>query len=156
MIPGVDKSYVKSQIDQAREQLGRTVAVHTPRRDGCSICVASGYYDAAHDNSYFVKCPQCKGTYWLNTTDVTEVLARVHWVQDEAITATPGGKYFLGDAQLTVDIKYRNIFEAAQVDSGKIVVDSHDMQVLRISPMGAPEINRYRIILRGMGDRPKE
>lgn len=156
MIPGVDKSYVKAQIDQVRETIGRNITVYTPRRDGCSICVASGYYDPKSDTSFYVKCPQCKGAYWLATTDATEVLARVHWVQDEAITATPGGKYYLGDAQITVDNKYLDLFEKAQTDAGKVMVDNHEMFILRISPMGAPEINRYRIILRGMGDRPKD
>lgn len=155
MIPGVDKSYVKSQIDQARDVLGRIVDVHTPRRDACSICLPSGYYDSRTDTSFYTQCPVCKGTYYLNTTDVTGVLARVHWVQDEAITATPGGKYYLGDAQITVDIKYRTLFEAAQ-PNGKVVVDGHDMGIVKISPMGAPEINRYRIILKGTGDRPKD
>ena len=154
MIPNIDKSYIKAQIDQAREEIGREVGVYTLHKTGCSICVPSGYYDPAHDNSFFTRCPQCFGKYWLDVSDITWVLARVHWVQDEAITATPGGKYFLGDAQLTVDVKYRELFEAAQSDSGKVVVDNHDMSILRISPMGAPEVNRYRIILRGFGDRP--
>ena len=156
MIPEVSKPYIKNQIDIVREKIGRTVTVYTPRHDPCSICAASGYYDPISDNSFYVKCPQCHGNYWLATVDATEILARVHWVQDEAITATPGGKYYLGDAQITIDNKYRELAEKAQNDSGKIVVDNHDMQILRISPMGAPEINRYRIILRGMGDRPKE
>lgn len=67
--------------------------------------------------------------------------------------ATPGGKYFLGDAQITVDPCHTEVFQSAQNDAGKVVVDKQDMQIMRINPMGAPEINRVRIVLKGMGGR---
>lgn len=152
----VDTDLIRQQIDNVRDVIGRPVIVHTARRDPCSICLPGNYYDAKSDSSFNIKCPECKGKYWLSTTNQTEVLARVHWVQDEGITATPGGKYFLGDAQLTVAPEYAKVFEQAQFTNSKVVVDSNEMQILRISPMGTPTINRYRIILRGMGDRPKE
>jgi hypothetical protein len=83
-----------------------------------------------------------------------EVLARVHWVNDEAITATPGGKYFMGEATLTINIDDLEIAEQCQSESGKVYVDNHHMQITKIIPMGAPDINRYRVILKNMGDRP--
>lgn len=150
----ISKSFIKAQIDSVREAIGRTVFIYTPGTDACTICVASGYYDPVSDHSWYVTCPQCSGNYWLPTTHVTEVLARVHWVGNEAITATPGGKYYLGDASITVDPSYTDLLESAQNDAGKVVVDNQDMQITKINPLGAPEINRVRAILKGMGNRP--
>jgi hypothetical protein len=152
--PTVRKSFIKDVIDRARQEIGRDVTVHTPISSACPLCVASGYYDLVGDTSFYTVCPTCQGRYWLNTTQETEVLARVHWVGNEAINATPGGKYFVGDAQVTVDPSYYNLFKSAQNEAGKVVVDGQDMQIMQIRPMGAPEINRYRIVLRGMGNRP--
>lgn len=152
--PTVRKPFIKSVIDQARREIGRNVTVFTPTLSACPLCVASGYYDAVGDSTYYTVCPTCNGQYWLHTTDETEILARVHWVGNEAISATPGGKYFVGDAQVTVDPMYYDVFRAANNEAGKVVVDGQDMQIMQIRPMGAPEINRYRIVLRGMGNRP--
>lgn len=146
--------FIKQDIDFVRGVIGRNVTVYSPKTSACLICVASGYYDPMSDTSWNVVCPQCNGAYWLASVDATEILARVHWVSNEGITATPGGKYFLGDAQITVDPCYKELLESAQNESGKVVVDGQDMQILRINPMGVPEINRVRAILRSMGGRP--
>jgi hypothetical protein len=114
----------------------------------------SGFYDSLNNNSWHTTCPECNGDFWKNITVSTEVLARVHWVSNEAITATPGGKYFLGDAHITVDPTYTELLESAQNDAGKVVVDGQDMEIIRINPMGAPEINRVRAILKSVGTRP--
>jgi hypothetical protein len=88
--------------------------------------------------------------------DSEEINARIHWVSNEGITATPGGKYFLGDAQITVDPEYTGLLRSAQNDAGKVVVDGQDFQIMRINPMGTPTVNRVRAVLRGMGGRPSE
>lgn len=154
-IPGIDPDFLKSEIDSMRETIGRNVTIYTPAHEACVLCVASGYYDPVTDTSYYVVCPICSGAYWLATQTATEVLARVHWVSNEAITATPGGKFFLGDAHITVDPSYKTLLESAQNESGKILVDGQEMQIIRINPMGAPEINRVRAVLKGMGRRPE-
>lgn len=154
MIPQINKSFIKAQIDAVRDTIGRNVTVYTQFPTACPICVASGYFDSVNNNSWYVTCPQCSGDYWLSTTTTTEVLARVHWVSNEGITMTPGGKYFLGDAQITVDPEHWDLLQSAQKDSGKVVVDGQDMEIVRINPLGAPEINRIRAILKSMGDRP--
>lgn len=153
-IPGVNKAFIKVQIDSVRQTIGRTVTVYTQHLSACTLCAASGYLDTFSNTSWYVTCPICSGSYWLNTATATEVLARVHWVSNEGITATPGGKYYLGDAQITVDPSYTELLEAAQNQAGKVVVDGQDFQILKINPLGAPEINRVRAILKGMGDRP--
>lgn len=153
-IPGIDPDFLKSQIDTMRDAIGRNIIVHTKINDPCPLCTASGYYDSVSDSSYYLVCPVCAGNFWRDSTLETEVLARVHWVSNEAITATPGGKYFLGDAQITVDPSYQTLLEDAQNESGKIVVDGNDMEIIRINPMGAPTINRVRAILKTMGKRP--
>lgn len=153
-IPTVQKAFIKSVIDRAREEIGRDVTVYSPTSSACPRCTASGYYDPIGDTTFYSVCPVCSGQYWLHTTTQTDVLARVHWVGNEAISATPGGKYFVGDAHITVDPSKYSIFRAAQNESGKVLVDGQDMQIMQIRPMGAPEINRYRIVLRGMGSRP--
>jgi len=35
------------------------------------------------------------------------------------------------------------------------VVDGQDFSILRINPLGAPEVNRVRAILKGVGSRPE-
>lgn len=153
-IPGVNRAFIKAQIDTVRQTIGRNIDVHTRVNTPCYLCTASGYYDSISDSSWYVTCPVCSGSFWMPTTEVTEVLARVHWVSNEGITATPGGKYYLGDAQITVDPSYTDLLRSAQT-TGKVVVDGQDFQILKINPLGAPEINRVRAILRGTGDRPE-
>jgi hypothetical protein len=156
LIPAVDSDWIKDQIDAVRESIGRNITLYYSSRDACTICVASGLYDPISDTSWYTVCPQCHGAYWLNTVDSREVLARVHWVSNEGITATPGGKYFLGDAQITVDPSEHEWLVKAQSDAGKVVVDGQDFSITRINPMGAPTINRTRAVLRAMGARPTE
>jgi len=60
----------------------------------------------------------------------------------------------MGDATVTVDPSYRLIAEAAQNETGRVEVDGHDMQITKIIPLGAPEPNRYRVVLKNMGERP--
>lgn len=154
MIPEINPEFLKSQIDSVRESIGRNVTIYTRATDPCELCTASGWYDAVSDTSYYITCPICSGSFWKDTTIATEILARVHWVSNEAITATPGGKFFLGDAHITVDPEHKILLESAQNQSGKVLVDGQDMEITRIIPMGAPSINRVRAILRGMGKRP--
>ena len=155
MILSVDANFIKDQIDWVRGEIGRNITVYYSRRDACTICVASGYYDAISDTSWFTICPQCKGSYWLNTVDSRDILARIHWVGNEGITATPGGKYYLGDAQITVDPSEREWLVKAQTDAGKVVVDGQDFSITKINPMGVPTINRVRAVLKAMGARPE-
>jgi len=146
--------FIENDIDFVRDVIGRNVTVYYPKPTACLECVASGYYDPMNDVSWNITCPQCNGAYWLANIESEDILARVHWVSNEGITATPGGKYFLGDAQITVDPCYKELLESAQNEMGKVVVDGQDMQIQRINPMGAPEINRVRAILKSMGGRP--
>lgn len=154
-IPGIDPDFLKGEIDSMRETIGRNVTVYVRTNDPCPLCTASGYFDNVSNTSFFTTCPICSGSFWLDTQTATEVLARVHWVSNEAITATPGGKYFLGDAHITVDPTYRTLLENAQNNFGRVVVDGQNMEIIRINPMGAPEINRVRAILKGWGQRPE-
>lgn len=152
----ISPDFIKSRIDIVRENIGRNVTVYYPNTSSCLECVASGYYDPSTDTSFNIVCPQCHGAFWLNSVDSIDILARIHWVSNEGITATPGGKYFLGDAHITVDPENTTYLRQAQNEAGKVVVDGQDMQIIRINPMGAPTINRVRAILKGMGNRPNE
>lgn len=150
----IDKDFLKSQIDFMRDSIGRTVTIYTTSLVACSVCSVSGFLDTASDTSWFVTCPECRGKYWKQTPVPTEVEARVHWVSNEGIAVTPGGKYYLGDAQITVDPSNWHLLEQAQTREGKVVVDGQEMEITRINPMGAPEVNRVRAILRSTGKRP--
>lgn len=152
--PGVDIDIVREKIDAAREQIGRNVIIKIPALTECSICVVSGYYDTISDKSIFFTCPECAGAYWKKGFTDNIVLARVHWTSNEGITATPGGKYFSGDAYMHVVPEYHQLLQEAQ-EGGKVVVDGQEMSILRINPEGAPVTNRYKVILRGVGDRPQ-
>lgn len=155
-LPGVSSAYVKAQIDAVRRAIGRNVTVYYSAEQACSICVASGYLDPISNTSWYTTCPECHGSYWLDATTEEEILARIHWVSNEGITATPGGKYFMGDAQITVDPCYHESLQRAQSERGGVIVDGQDFQVLRINPMGAPTVNRVRGVLRVKGERPEE
>lgn len=148
----VDIGYIKEAIDSVRESIGRVVTLYYSKLETCTICVASGYYDPISDTSWYTICPQCKGLYWLNTVIARDVVARVHWVGNEGITATPGGKYYLGDAQITVDPSERVWLSKTQDDAGKVVVDGQDFTITKIHPMGTPTVNRVRAVLKAMGD----
>jgi len=154
-LPGVDKEFIKAQIDGVRERIGRDVTIYYPSEEACTICVASGWLDTVSNTSWFTNCPECGGKYWRLYTKSEDVLARVHWAGNEGITATPGGKYFLGDAHITVDPEFWELLEKAQSEQGKVVVDGQDFSILRINPLGAPEVNRVRAILKGVGSRPE-
>jgi hypothetical protein len=153
-IPQVDSDYVKEIIDGVREQIGKPVSVYTPIKSACNLCTSSGYYDSFSDHSIYFTCPECKGSFWKNTLTVTVINARVHWTANEAIGVTAGGKYFSGDASLHVDPEYHTLFQDS-MNGGKVVVDNQEMNVIRINPLGAPTLNRYRIILRGGGKAPQ-
>lgn len=150
----ISNEAIKRIIDDVRAEIGRNVTFYTQNLTACPLCLANNLYDPIGDVSFNVVCPICAGSYWINTATPTTVLARVHWVSDEARTATPGGKYFVGEATLTIDPMYLDLAEACQNEGGKVVVDSHDMSITKIIPFGGPAINRYRIILKNMGDRP--
>lgn len=150
----VTTSGIKKRIDKTRDKIGRTIHIYTPTRVACTICTAGGYYDSLTDKSVFIKCPECKGTFWKNDLLDHEILARVHWTTNEAISITPGGKYFTGDAYAVVDPSYHSVAQAAQEEGGKVVIDGQEMTITKISPEGAPEINRYKLILISRGNRP--
>ena len=137
----ITAEYIKSRIDTAREVIGRNIIFYTPK---VSVdYIASGYYNPLTDTSY------------ITTYDTTTVLARVHWAGDERITATPGGKYFIGECTLGVDPQYHGLAQKAQ-KGGKVIVDGRDMEIIRIDPMGVPEINRYKLVCSSFGKKPNE
>lgn len=151
----IDPEAIKAQIDAVRGQIGRNITFYVSSKAACTLCTPSGYYDSVSDSTTYFTCPVCHGLYYLPTYTATEVLARVHWVSDEQVTATPGGKYFAGDCQAVIDPAYRTLAEAAQSEQGKVVVDGHDMSISKIIPVGAPSINRYRLILTNTGKQPQ-
>lgn len=138
MIGNVDAQGMKDIIDEVRAQIGRIIIFHVPN----THAPLDGFYNPVTDTRY-----------QMTVTDY-EVLARVHWTNDEAITATSGGKYFQGEAYAVIDPSYLSIAEGAQQEGGSVTVDSHEMAVSKIIPVGAPIINRYRLILVGTGQRP--
>ena len=148
-------SQIKHDIDTLRASIGRDVYFYASSNAPCSLCLASGYYDSASDSSYYITCPICSGQYYTNAATITVVPARVRWTSDEAITATPAGKYYTGDASIHIDPKYLLTAQASQSESGKVVVDGHDMQITKIIPLGTITNNRLRIILINSGERPR-
>src|ERR1035437_3896482 len=133
----INAGFIKSKIDYVREQVGREVIFYTPNTP-----LVNTYVNPVTDTSFN------------QTTTANVILARIHWTNDEQITATPGGKYFVGDCQIHIDPMYQSIAEVAQAEGGKVVVDGHDMSITKIIPVGASSINRIRIILVSMGARP--
>lgn len=152
----ISAEFIKSKIDNVREQIGRNVTFYTLKKELCEDCVASGYYDPLTDTSWNFVCPLCLGTGWSSSVETTVVLARIHWAGDERIQMSPGGKYYVGDCHLGIDPEYHSLAQRAMKDSGKVEVDGRDMQIKSINPMGAPSINRIRLICKGMGLQSEE
>jgi len=150
----IDPEDLKSKIDAFRQEIGRNVTFSISSLEPCSLCLPSGFYDAKNNTTTYFTCPVCHGQYYMPTQTETEILARIHWVSDQAATATPGGKYYIGDCNIHIEPQYRTLAESAQNETGKVVVDGHDMQIVKIIPQGAPTINRIRLILTGTGKRP--
>lgn len=150
----IDSDWIKSTIDSVRGEIGRNITFHKPVITPCPLCVASGYYDALNDTTLYFTCPTCGGDYYMPTTEDIEVLARIHWITDEQITASPGGKYYVEDCYAHVEPQYLPLIEAVQSEKGSVTVDGRTMSITKVLPQGAPTINRYRLILRGTGGRP--
>jgi hypothetical protein len=150
----VNKDWIRARVNEVRDAIGREVVFSTPTKTACTICLPSGWYDAGSDSTYYVTCPVCSGNYWTIGHADTTIIGRIHWVSDEAITATPGGKYYIGEATVTIEDKYLPTAQSCQTEHGNVSVDGHDMIIQKIIPVGAPEPNRYRVILRNSGDKP--
>lgn len=150
----IDGESIRADIDRLREGIGRDIYFYTSNQSPCTLCTASGYYDSLSDSSYYVTCPICSGAFYTSSATVTAVLARIRWTNDEAITATPAGKYYAGDATAHIEPEYLNLAEAAQAESGKVVVDGHNMRINKIIPLGTITNNRIRLILVNSGERP--
>lgn len=152
----VAKGYyaIKKDIDKFRTEIGRDILVYTPIRNPCSICTTGGFYDSITDQSVYIKCPECKGAFWRDDFTANTIQARVHWTGNEAINMTPGGRYFSGDAYAVIDPEYHAVVQSAQSD-GYLMIDGQRMTILRINPEGAASINRYKLILKGSGNRPE-
>jgi hypothetical protein len=134
---GVTGEYIQSLIDEVREDIGRIVTFYVPNPQP----TYTDLYNPITDT-------RSKVTY---TTH--EILARVHWTSDEAITASPGGKYYIGQCYIHINPDYLEIAKSTQVDGGKVVVDGNDMTISKIIPQGVITINRYRLILEAFGDK---
>lgn len=153
-MPNIDTDFIKDQIDAVREEIGRNVSILVPAKSACVRCTVSGFYDVLIDKSTFFTCPECKGSFWKSGFSETIVLARVHWTDNEAIGVTPGGKYYSGDAYIHVVPEYHKLLQDAQ-SGGRVVVDAQEMSIIKINPEGAPIINRYKAILKGIGNQPQ-
>lgn len=153
-MPNIDTDFIRDQIDSVREEIGRDVSILVPAKSACVRCTVSGFYDALIDKSTFFTCPECKGSFWKNGFSETVVLARVHWTDNEAIGVTPGGKYYSGDAYMHVVPEHHKLLQDAQ-NGGRVVVDEQEMSIIKINPEGAPVINRYKAILKGIGNQPQ-
>lgn len=146
---------IKHDIDTLRESIGRDVTFYVNSHSPCSLCLASGYYDSSTDTSFYTTCPICSGLFYTANASTTIVNARIRWTSDEAITATPAGKYYAGDAQIHIDPMYLVLAQSAQSDRGKVVVDGHNMKISKIIPLGTIETNRLRLVLVNSGERPE-
>lgn len=135
---GISPATIKGPIDSVRRQIGRMVTFNVPS-DSSSL---TQLYNPATDNRFRL------------THRKVEVLARIHFTNDEAVTATPGGKYYIGESYVVVDPSDLPTAQATQEQGGFVTVDNRNFEISKIIPVGAPSINRYRLILIGMGNRP--
>lgn len=150
----ISPDQIKSDIDNLRGWIGRDVTFYTTEHSPCSLCLASGYYDSITDTSYYTTCPICSGSFYTDLAAATVVNARIRWTSDEAIVATPAGKYYTGDATIHIEPKYLVLAQSAQDRGGKVVVDGHDMTISKIIPLGTITTNRLRLVLVNTGARP--
>jgi len=140
----IDPEFIKSRIDNVRTEIGRYVTFYTPVAGQDTDFVASGFYNPL---TY---------TGFQTVLEETEVLARIHWSGDERITATPGGKYYVGDCTLKVDPSYHDLAQRCMnANEGKVKVDEKFVTITAIDPVGAPTVNRLRIVCKSVGTKPE-
>lgn len=140
----IDPEYIKSKIDEVRGEIGRYVTFYTPVTGSNSDFVASGIYNPLTYTGYLV------------TLEETEVLARIHWAGDERITATPGGKYYVGECTLGIDPAYHDLAQRCMnASEGKVKVDEKFLTIFSIDPVGAPTVNRLKVVCKSIGSKPQ-
>ena len=146
------KDWVRHAERTQSALLKRDIFLYTNVKTACSLCLASGSYDAVKDASFKITCPECGGKYWVLTFIPNAIPARIHWTDDEMIQATPGGKFYVGDAFAKINAEYLPLAQACQESTqGKVVVYNHDMTITKIVPMGAFDQNQYKLILKTIG-----
>lgn len=150
----VDSALIRETISQFRQQIGRMVTFAVPDKTQCPVCISGGFIDTNTGNSWNFNCPTCKGSGWVNTMKETQVLARIHWTHDEALSITPGGKYFVGDCRFHIDPDDYPTATAAHTEDGRVYVDGHEMTITKILPEGTPTINRVMVICANAGSKP--
>ena len=130
------------------DALARDIYIYTTTKVACSLCTTSGSYDSIKDASYKVTCAECRGKFWVPTNVANVVPARVHWTNDEMVQATPGGKYYVGDATAKIGSEYHDLATECLTKEGRVVIDGQDMSITKIVPLGAFEAHQYRLILK--------
>jgi hypothetical protein len=134
-------------------EISRDITLYTNSKAACPVCSEANDYDATADASYNIVCAVCKGAYWVITQVANLVPARVHWTNDEFVTATPGGKYYVGEVHAKIDAAYLSLAQACQSFDSRVTVDGQEMTISRIVPLGTIEILQYQLILKGAGSK---
>jgi len=148
-------SWVLHVEDTILPGIQRIIYLYTTSKSACPTCLAATDYDSVNDCSFNPKCAICKGAYWVLTEVANAVPARIRWTNDQNITATPGGKYYVGDATAKIGLKYYDLAMSCQTFTGHVLVDGHDMTISKIVPVGTPIITQYHLVLKNMGNSPK-
>jgi hypothetical protein len=135
-------------IDAIRTAIGRPTYWYTENTStACPVCTL----DPVTNLSTNAFCNICNGAYWIKTYTTNTISGHVTWAFSEQLGWQTGGQMMEGDCRVQIDYTLENV---TIVDTAvKVEVDGKDMQVIKKTLRGVPQINRVLVDLK---ERNKE
>lgn len=133
----------KDTIDAIRSAIGRTVIFNTVASSiPCNTCAL----DPITNESIDPFCPTCSGIYWIPVISGASILAHVTWAGADQMNWYSAGQVFEGDCRVQIEKTDTNI---AIVDITRdLTVDGRTLEIKKVLPRGAPELNRLLLDLK--------
>jgi hypothetical protein len=129
----------KEIIEEIIGQIGREVEFVQVTYSSCPACMLDPITNTS-TNSF---CDVCSGLYWIPLFSGVTISAHVTWKPSDILQWESGGQMFTGDCLVKVmytDGNYQIVNEAKY-----LVVDGKELNVINITLLGVPSINRILI-----------
>lgn len=134
-------------IDDIRGAIGRLTEWHVVASStACPVCELDPITNTSTDSF----CVYCSGTYWIPVWEVNSISGHVTWGFSEQLGWVAGGQ--LAEGECRVQIKYTPENITIVDNAEKIYVDGKEMQFVKKTLRGVPEVNRILIDLKERED----
>jgi len=129
-------------IDDIRDAIGRDITFfYIYSSMPCPICDLNPVTNVSID----AFCPTCSGAYWIPLYSGENIEAHITWGYSEQLGWVKGGQ--LDEGECRVQIKY-TVANLSIIDKTKwIDVDGKNMQIIKKTLRGVPQLNRILIDL---------